>query len=273
MGLFEIAAGPLVAVIGIVSVFFVMRHRSVQDKSMYSARRSQIERKVRAARQRTLAPTSKRDEQEAAQAATFAAPGMEAKTAIPTATWGPPAARPDAPPPPPPPPSQEQQAWEVGPTMPPPPPSMAPPSPPPYTPSAPTYAPPPEEVWNPAPAETFAPAPVAPMAEAVAPQVSTPSGGGASWEIVGGGVPGQQAPERTDKKEKKDRKDKKGKEKQGQTGASWQLAAGELPGDEAEDIIKKPSAAIAVAQYAVLVVGLVMVLIGVVVMVANSHVT
>jgi len=114
------------------------------------------------------------------------------------------------------------------------------------------------------------------MAEAVAPQVSTPSGGGASWEIVGGGVPGQQAPERTDKKEKKDRKDrkdKKGKEKQGQTGASWQLAAGELPGDEAEDIIKKPSAAIAVAQYAVLVVGLVMVLIGVVVMVANSHVT
>ena len=268
MGLLEIAAGPLVAVIGIVSVFFVLRHRSVQEKSMYSARRSQIERKVRAARQRTLAPTSKRAEQEAAQAATFAAPGMEAKTAIPTATWGPPAARPDAPPPPPPP--QEEQAWEVGPTVPPPPPSMAPPSPPPYTPSAPTYAPPPEEVWNPTPAETFAPAPVEPVAAPVAPQVSTPSGGGASWEIVGAGVPGQPAPPRTDKKEKKD---KKGKEKQGQTGASWQLAAGELPGDEADDIIKKPSAAIAVAQYAVLVVGLVMVLIGVVVMVANSHVT
>lgn len=268
MGLLEIAAGPLVAVIGIVSVFFVLRHRSVQEKSMYSARRSQIERKVRAARQRTLAPTSKRAEQEAAQAATFAAPGMEAKTAIPTATWGPPAARPDAPPPPPPP--QEEQAWEVGPTVPPPPPSMAPPSPPPYTPSAPTYAPPPEEVWNPTPAETFAPAPVEPVAAPVAPQVSTPSGGGASWEIVGAGVPGQPAPPRTDKKEKKE---KKGKEKQGQTGASWQLAAGELPGDEADDIIKKPSAAIAVAQYAVLVVGLVMVLIGVVVMVANSHVT
>ncbi len=271
MGLLEIAAGPLVAVIGIVSVFFVMRHRSVQEKSMYSARRSQIERKVRSARQRTLAPTSKRAEQEAAQAATFAAPGMEAKAAIPTATWGPPAARPDAPPPPPP--SQEQQAWEVGPTVPPPPPSMAPPSPPPYTPSAPTYAPPPEEVWNPAAAETFAPAPVGPMAEPVAPQVSTPSGGGASWEIVGAGVPGAQAPERADHKGKKERKDKKGKEKQGQTGASWQLAAGELPGDDADDIIKKPSAAIAVAQYAVLVVGLVMVLIGVVVMVANSHVT
>jgi len=273
MGLLEIAAGPLVAVIGIVSVFFVMRHKSVQDKSMYSARRSQIERKVRAARQRTLAPTSKRAEQEAAQAATFAAPGMEAKTAIPTATWGPPAARPEEVPLPPPPPSQDQQAWEVGPTVPPPPPSMAPPSPPPYTASAPTYAPPPEEVWNPAPAETFAPAHIEPMAEPVAPLVSTPSGGGASWEIVGAGVPGEQATERTDKKEKKDRKDKKGKEKQGQAGASWQLAAGELPGDDSEDIIKKPSAAIAVAQYAVLVVGLVMVLIGVVVMVANSHVT
>jgi uncharacterized integral membrane protein len=269
MGLFEIAAGPLVAVIGIISVFFVMRHRSVQTKSMYSARRSQIERKVRAARQRSIAPTSKHAEQEAAQAATFAAPGMEAKTAIPTATWGPPAARPDMAPPPPPPP-QEQQAWEVGPTVPPPPPSMAPPTPPPYTPSAPTYAPPPEEVWNPAPAETFAPAPSEPIAEPVAP-VSTPAGGGASWSIVGEGAAAAAAADKAP--DKRDKKDKKGKEKRGQTGASWQLAAGELPGAESDDIGKKPSAAIAVAQYAVLVVGLVMVLIGVVVMVANSHVT
>ncbi len=265
MGLFEIAAGPLAAVIGIISVFFVMRHRSVQTKSMYSARRSQIEHKVRAARQRTLAPTRKHAEQEAAQAATFAAPGMEAKTAIPTATWGAPAARPDMAPAPPPPP-QEQQAWEVGPTVPPPPPSMAPPRPPPYEPSAPTYAAPPEEVWTPAPADTFAPARSEPMAEPVAP-VSTPAGGGASWSIVGEGAAAQPAAD------KKDKKDKKGKEKRGQTGASWQLAAGELPGEESDDIIKKPSAAIAVAQYAVLVVGLVMVLIGVVVMVANSHVT
>jgi|SRR2546428_2007073 len=262
--------GPFVAAVGLVAVFFVMRHRSVQEKSMYSARRSQIERKVRAARQRTLAPTSKHAEQEAAQAATFAAPGMEAKTAIPTATWGPPAARPDmAPAPPAPPPSQEQQAWEVGPTVPPPPPSMAPPSPPPYTPSAPTYAPPPEEVWTPAPAESFAPARADPMAEPVAPQVSTPAGEGASWSIVGE-AKGAAAEPATDKRDKKDKRDK---EKRGQTGPSWQLAAGELPGDEGDDIAKKPSAAIAIAQYAVLVVGLVMVLIGVVVMVANSHVT
>src|SRR3954451_7517368 len=84
-------AGPLVAVIGIVAVFFVMRRRAVDKKSMYSARRSQIERKVRAARQRTLAPTGRhtKDETAAAPAMEF---GMEAKPAAPTATWASPAA-------------------------------------------------------------------------------------------------------------------------------------------------------------------------------------
>ena len=48
--------GPDVAIIGIVAVVFVMRHKSVEKRSMYSSRRSQIEHKVRAARQRTLAP-------------------------------------------------------------------------------------------------------------------------------------------------------------------------------------------------------------------------
>jgi hypothetical protein len=42
---------------------------------------------------------------------------------------------------------------------------------------------------------------------------------------------------------------------------------------EPDDIVKTPSPLIAIAQYAVLVVGLVMVLIGVFVMIANSHVT
>src|SRR6266852_4832675 len=51
-----LAAGPLVAIVGIVAVFFVLRRKSVEKRSMYSARRSQIEHKVRAARQRTLAP-------------------------------------------------------------------------------------------------------------------------------------------------------------------------------------------------------------------------
>ena len=49
-------AGPLVAIVGIVAVFFVLRRKSVEKRSMYSARRSQIEHKVRAARQRTLTP-------------------------------------------------------------------------------------------------------------------------------------------------------------------------------------------------------------------------
>jgi hypothetical protein len=55
--------------------------------------------------------------------------------------------------------------------------------------------------------------------------------------------------------------------------ASWQLASGEAPGMEADEVVKTPSPLIAIAQYAILVVGLVMVLIGVFVMIANSKVT
>ena len=60
----------------------------------------------------------------------------------------------------------------------------------------------------------------------------------------------------------------------GATG-SWQLASGDAPNLEKEEPVAKRSTgtAMALAQYAVLVVGLVMVLIGVLVMVANSHVT
>jgi hypothetical protein len=66
------------------------------------------------------------------------------------------------------------------------------------------------------------------------------------------------------------------KGKQDQSSSSWQLASGNAPGEagEAEDDgVKTPSVLVAIAQYAVLVVGLVMVLIGVFVMIANSHVT
>src|SRR5712692_2806456 len=116
LGLVEIAAGPLVALIGIVAVVFVMRHRSVQTKSMYSARRGQIERKVRAARQRTLAPTGKHagKEAEAQVEQTYAAPGMEAKTAAPTATWGPSAAGPGLAAPPQ---GPAEMTWDVGPAV------------------------------------------------------------------------------------------------------------------------------------------------------------
>src|ERR1700681_3862399 len=49
-----IAVGAASALIGIMAIFFVFRRKSVDKRSMYSARRSQIEHKVRAARQRTL---------------------------------------------------------------------------------------------------------------------------------------------------------------------------------------------------------------------------
>ena len=69
-------------------------------------------------------------------------------------------------------------------------------------------------------------------------------------------------------------KDKgKAKEKRG-VGSPWQLASGDAPEEEGDDEeVKRPSATMAIAQYAVLVVGLVMVLIGVLVMVANAKVT
>jgi hypothetical protein len=93
------------------------------------------------------------------------------------------------------------------------------------------------------------------------PAVTTPAGG-ASWSIVGDSkdMSGGAAPETS----------RKGK--QGGPSGSWQLASGEAPGTEAEESVKAPSATIAIAQYAILVVGLVMVLIGVLVMIANSHV-
>ena len=54
---------------------------------------------------------------------------------------------------------------------------------------------------------------------------------------------------------------------------SVNLASGNAPGMEPDDIVKAPSPLVPIAQYLVLVVGLVMVLIGVFVMIANSHVT
>src|SRR5438067_13252361 len=92
-------AGPLVAVIGIVAVFFVLRRKSVDKRSMYSARRSQIEHKVRAARQRTMAPHGHAEKPaepapaaesqfaptQVQQAATYQAPAYDASPARPAA--------------------------------------------------------------------------------------------------------------------------------------------------------------------------------------------
>jgi hypothetical protein len=274
MGLLAIAAGPLVAVIGIISVFFVMRHKRVQDKSMYSARRGQIERKVRAARQRTLAPTSKHSGKgEAPLEQTFAAPGMEAKTAVPTATWGTPAGGPASAPPPPP---AGEMTWDVGPTAPsaPPPPPIFAPAPPAYTPpppSEPAYTPPPPapaEEWAPAAPQPVEPRRGEPTAAPIEPQATTPAGAGAAWSIVGDSKASSAEPDSGKKKSKKDKE----KERQAE-GAAWQLSSGIMPGDEAGEEIKTPSTALAIAQYAVFGLGLLMVLIGVLVTLANSHVT
>ena len=126
---------------------------------------------------------------------------------------------------------------------------------------APSYAAAPpaaDQAWTPAPAQ----AEPLPPADVL---TTTPAGSGASWSIVGEAKDtAAQAPSGDKKKSKK--------EKAAQSG-SWELASGNAPGSEADDEVKKPSVTMAIAQYAVLVVGLVMVLIGVLVMVANSHTT
>src|SRR6266705_3525526 len=194
-------AGPLVAVVGIVAVFFVMRRRAVDKKSMYSARRSQIERKVRAARQRTLAPTGRHAKEGTATQAPAMEFGMEAKPAAPTATWGPPAGAPAqetwASPPaaaapadtwatPAAAPAPVQQPWDVGPAAPASP-KYAPSPGPAYTPPPPepAYAPPSADNWVPS-APSAAPKTIPPPME---PAAASAGGAGAAWEVVGQAAP------------------------------------------------------------------------------------
>jgi hypothetical protein len=270
--------GPAVALLGILAVVFVMRHKSVEKHSMYSARRSQIEHKVRAARERTLAPHGREEKPAppaAAEAMPPAPPVFEAAPPAPTFTYEPSAYEP--PPAAAPPVVQAQEApdsspWEVGPAAPeapaapPPPPAPLPPPPPPpafeypQPEPEPTYAAAPpstEQAWTPAPA----PSEPLPPAEPVL--TTTPAGAGASWSVVDDTRGSTAEAEPADKKKSR---------KEGPAG-SWQLASGDAPGTESEEEIKRPSGTVAIAQYAVLVVGLVMVLIGVLVMVANSHST
>ncbi|MEA2657046.1 MAG: hypothetical protein QOI23_2411 [Chloroflexota bacterium] len=262
--------GPAVAVIGIVAVVFVMRHKSVEKRSMYSARRSQIEHKVRAARQRTLAPTRRAEKSEkgSIEQTSSAAPAMTYQT---SAYASPPVA-------PPPPKTTSAQSWDTGPVTtpvdtpaftPPAPAYEPPPAAPAYEPppAAPAYEPPPAQpAYKPPPFEApeakpeWTPAPPAQLEPERVSPAATSAAAGASWSVVGE-TKASADPEPAPKKKAS---------KDAQTGA-WQLASGEVAGDEADEGPRKPSTLIAVAQYAVLVVGLVMVLIGVVVMVANSH--
>jgi hypothetical protein len=270
-----LVAGPLVALVGITAVFFVLRRKSVEKRSMYSARRLQIEHKVRAARQRTLTPhghAEKPAEQPAETASPFAPTQVQPTiTYQPSAFEAPPAAPPVAPP------SRPQQApqpppWEQSPIpAPAPAPSVDYPvaQPEPFTPApSEPFRPAPERTPMPAPSEpswTPAPKPAEPLppAQTVAPAAqATSSTSAGSWSVVS-----------STKDESGGREHSKKKGKDEATGA-WSLASGEAPGMEDESEGQRPpGTAMAVAQYAVLVVGLVMVLIGVLVMVANSHVT
>jgi hypothetical protein len=63
---------------------------------------------------------------------------------------------------------------------------------------------------------------------------------------------------------------KKGKGKHDDSTGAWELALGEAPGTEIDEEIQAPGQTVAIAQYAILVVGLVAVLIGVIIMVASS---
>ena len=277
-------AGPLVAIVGIVAIFFVLRRKSVEKRSMYSARREQIEHKVRAARQRTLAPHGHAPKPAEQPAAAPAAPvsAFDQPQVQPTVTYqyqapayeAPPAA-PPAPPKPEPAPSAPMPwdtpsapaptqapastGWDFPPATAAPEPYTPAPAPEPFRPARePAPAAPSEPVWTPAPspAEPKTPAPT------VAPAASSTAAG--SWSVV------------SSTKESAATAEHRGKSKdKGAATGSWQLASGDALGMDAEEVEgKRPSGTIvAVAQYAVLVVGLVMVLIGVLVMVANSHVT
>jgi hypothetical protein len=262
--------GPAAALVGVIAIFFVLRRKSVDKRSMYSARRSQIEHKVRAARQRTLTPHGRTEKvtEPAAEAAptstsAWAAPSPQA-TYEPSAFEPPPAA-----PPPPTKGSQEapleapsQSPWDVGaPAST----QFAPPAAPPepaYTPPEPAYTPPypqapSEPVWTPAPA----PSEPAPPIEPEKPDAASP----AAWSVVSEAKESAQTTVDVPKK-------KKGKRDAADAPpGGWALASGNVPEMEAEEVVKPPSQLIALAQYAILVVGLVMVLIGVLVMVANSH--
>jgi hypothetical protein len=264
--------GPLAALVGIVAIFFVFRRKAVDKRSMYSARRSQIEHKVRAARQRTLAPQPKVEKEpeaappEVAATSVFApSPAQPRVTYEPSAYIPPPAAVPPV--------KEEVGAspWDIPPTATPPPPApgpyMAPEPPAPleeWTPAPAPVEPPKssEPVWTPAPAPTE-PETVERAAPVEPKYPATPAAAPGSWSVVSEAAK-ESASTGADQPRTKGR----------QESSAWQLASGEAPGmEEPEEVAKAPSAAVAIAQYAVLVVGLVMVLIGVFVMIANSHVT
>src|SRR5207237_8411456 len=95
-------AGPSVPPVGLAAVCFVLRRKSVGKPSMYSTRRSQIEHKVRAARQRTMTPRrhSPRPAEETSPAASpLAQTQVQPTVAYQAPAYEPPPAAPPAAPP------------------------------------------------------------------------------------------------------------------------------------------------------------------------------
>jgi hypothetical protein len=113
-------------------------------------------------------------------------------------------------------------------------------------------------VWTPAPAPSEPARPIEPEKPAAA----SP----AAWSVVSEAKESAQTTVDEPKRKKKGKRDAADAPPGG-----WSLASGNAPGMESDEVIKAPGQLVAVAQYAILVVGLVMVLIGVLVMVANSH--
>jgi hypothetical protein len=245
--------GPFVALIGIGAIFFVLRRKSVDKRSMYSARRSQIEHKVRAARQRTLVQHAKTEAPAevlgGAQPTSVHTPSAAAATTYEPSAYEPPPAAPPAPakgmPEAP-----GRSPWDVGPT-----------APAPSQFAVPEPAQVPEPTFEQAPAEaawtpTAAPSQPSMPVEPVRP--ASPAAAPAAWSVVSEAK--ESASVAADEPKKKGKKDASG---------SWQLASGEAPGEETDEAPRVPAQTVAIAQYAVLVVGLVAVLIGVLIMVAS----
>jgi len=91
----------------------------------------------------------------------------------------------------------------------------------------------------------------------------------AAWSVVGESKESTLTADVEPKKKKKG----KAKEQEAAPAGSWQLASGNAPGaetDEGEAVARTPGQAVAIAQYAVLVVGLIAVLIGVLIILAGS---
>jgi outer membrane biosynthesis protein TonB len=241
-----LAVGPLLALVGIVAAFFVLRGKAKTRKSMYRTLRERRELDLRKARERATA--AKGSAERAA---------MEREAAAQSAASGPAAAAVISP-------------VEAAPAYTPPPPEIAPPpaatpQEPAYPPQQPTYSPP-EPLPTPPPVEQ---APVAPLPE---PPPTAGDQTKPSWEIV--------------QPEKPEAESIHAAEAEGAAAgkASWELdprerqriddrhkGRGRHEEEEEEDDLGQESLAQVLLSYAGLVVALLVILLGILFMIGGRH--